>query len=291
NHPVSVGSQAINPILFARETPAYFPIYSRNGLNYFVDQNVAVSDHSRYNPLALIDYSSYLSRANRFMASTSVDYRILDNLEFRTQLSADFRESADEYFLPGYATDARPGEVLYNAGQQTEGYQLMINNNNRLVWSAVQHEKHRLTFTGVFNLNIDRDNSMEVSYYNGGSPQLRAADASAVIDGARGKFGIRKYLGMFLQGHYALNDRYFLTVTGKTEGDSRYGSDNPYSVFPAIGGAWEIAKEPFLADAEWINSIKPRFAFGITGNLPNVLNLYDIAYSTGVGYMGETYIY
>jgi TonB-linked outer membrane protein, SusC/RagA family len=291
NHPVSVGSQGVNPILFARETPAYFPIYSKNGLNYFVDRNAGVSDHSRYNPLALIDYSTYLSRANRFMASTAVDYRILDNLEFRTQLSADFRESADEYFLPGYATDARPGEVLYNAGQQTEGYQLMINNNNRLVWSAVQHEKHRLTFTGVFNLNIDRDNSMEVSYYNGGSPQLRAADASAVIDGARGKFGIRKYLGMFLQGHYALNDRYFLTVTGKTEGDSRYGSDNPYSVFPAIGGAWEIAKEPFLADAEWINSIKPRFAFGITGNLPNVLNLYDIAYSTGVGYMGETYIY
>src|SRR5690606_17345806 len=179
NHPVSVGSQAINPILFARETPAYFPIYSRNGLNYFVDRNAGVSDHSRYNPLALIDYSTYLSRANRFMASTAVDYRILDNLEFRTQLSADFRESADEYFLPGYATDARPGEVLYNAGQQTEGYQLVININNRLVWSAVQHEKHRLTFTGVFNLNIDRDNSMEVSYYNGGSPQLRAADASA----------------------------------------------------------------------------------------------------------------
>src|SRR5690606_4104324 len=60
---------------------------------------------------------------------------------------------------------------------------------------------------------------------------------------------------------------------------------------PAIGGAWELAKEPFLADAKWINSIKPRFAFGITGNLPNVLNLYDIAYGTGVGYMGETYIY
>src|SRR5690606_37266425 len=134
------------------------------------------------------------------------------------------------------------------------------------------------------NLNIDRDNSMRVSYYNGGSPPLRAADASAVIDAASGKFGTRKYLGMFLEGHYALYDRYFLTVTGKTEGDSRYGSDNLYSIFPAIGGAWELEKEPFLADAKWINSIKPRFAFGITGNLPNVLNLCDIAYGPGVGY-------
>ncbi|MEC3878978.1 SusC/RagA family TonB-linked outer membrane protein [Parapedobacter sp. 10938] len=290
NHPLSNGSQSINPILFARETPAYFPIYSRNGLNYFMDRNAGVSSHSRYNPLAVIDYSTYLSRANRFMASTAVDYKILDNLEFRTQLAADFRESADEYFLPGYATDALPGEVLYNAGRQTEGYQLMINNNNRVVWSAIQQEKHRLTFTGVLNFNLDRDNSMAVSYFNGGSPQLRASDASAVITGATGSYATRKYLGMFIQGHYALLDRYFLTVTGKTEGDSRYGNDNPYSVFPAIGGAWEMTNESFMEGADWANAIKPRFAFGITGNLPNVLNLYDIAYGSHIGYMGENYI-
>src|SRR5690606_10622488 len=114
------------------------------------------------------DYSTYLSRANRFMASSALDYKILDNLELRTQLSADFRESADEYFLPGYATDALPGEELYNAGLQTEGYQLMISNNNRLTWSALRQQDHRLTFTGVLNLNIDRSNSMQVSYYNGG---------------------------------------------------------------------------------------------------------------------------
>src|SRR3546814_13462152 len=52
-----------------------------------------------------------------------------------------------------------------------------------------------------------------------------------------------------------------------------------------------MSKEPFLESAAWVNSIKPRFAFGITGNLPDVLNLYDVAYSTSIGYMGETYIY
>src|SRR5690606_33430263 len=32
-------------------------------------------------------------------------------------------------------------------------------------------------------------------------------------------------------------------------------------------------------------------AYGITGNLPNINNVYDIAYGTGTGYLGETYIY
>jgi TonB-linked SusC/RagA family outer membrane protein len=290
-HPITNGSQELNPLLLARQIPAYFPVYSRNGLNYFLDRNITISSHSRYNPLALIDYSTYFTRANRFMASTSVDFKIRSNIDFRAQVSTDFRESADEYFLPGYATDALPGEVLYNAGLQTEGYQLMINSNNRLTWSALRQKDHRLTFTGVLTYNIDRNNSTEIQYYNSASPQLKSADAAAIISAATGSYGTSKYLGMFVQGHYAMKDRYFLTVTGKTEGDSRYGADNPYSVFPAIGGAWEISKESFLADAEWITFIKPRFAYGVTGNLPRLNNLYDIAYGTGTGYLGQTYTY
>ncbi|MFT4094658.1 MAG: SusC/RagA family TonB-linked outer membrane protein [Niabella sp.] len=288
-HPIS--SAEINPLLLARQIPAYFPVYSKNGLDYFVDRDISVSSLSRYNPLAIIDYSTYYTKANRFMASTSVDFKILNNLDFRAQVSTDFRESADEYFLPGYATDAVPGEALYNAGMQTEGYQLMVNSNNRLTWSAIKGKENRLTFTGVLTYNLDRNNSTELEYYNGSSSKLKSSDAAAVISGATGTYGTSKYLGMFLQGHYALKDRYFLTVTGKTEGDSRYGADNPYSVFPAIGAAWEVNKESFLKDAKWISYIKPRFAYGVTGNLPNLDNLYDISYSTGTGYLGQTYTY
>jgi len=291
NHPIQSEGQELNPLLIARQIPAYYPVYSKNGLNYFVDRTETISALSRYNPLALIDYSTYLTKANRFMANTAIEYKILSNLEFRTQVSTDFRESADEYFLPGYATNAIPGENVYNAGVQTEGYQLMINNNNRLTWNALRLTDHRLTFTGVVTYNINRNNSTKIEYYNGGSPELRSADASAIISNATGTYGASKYLGMFIQGHYALKDQYYLTITGKSEGDSRYGDDNPYSVFPAIGAAWEINKARFMQNVEWINFLKPRFAYGVTGNLPSLDNLYDIAYGTGTGYLGETYTY
>ena len=281
----------IKPISFARSMGAYYPAYSENGLNYFADREDVVSVTSRYNPLAIIDYSTYLTKANRFMASAVLEYKILKNLEFRSQVSVDFRESADEYFIPGYATAAIPGEALYNSGRQTEGYQLLLTNNSRLSWYALNNDNHRLTISGVVNLTSDRDNSTMVSYNNGASPSLRASDASAVISSATGTFGSRKNIGMFLQSHYVYKDRYFLTVTGKVEGDSRYGRDNLYSLFPAVGAGWELSKEDFFASKEWISSIKPRFAFGITGSLPDILNLYDIAYETGTGYMGQTYTY
>lgn len=291
-HPTDLDAdRKINPVLIAREIPAYFPVYSRNGLNYFVERNESLSYHSRFNPLAIIDYSSFLSKANRLMASSSLNWKIMDNLEFRTQMSADFREAGDEYFLPGYATDAIPGEALYNAGRQTEGYQLLLSSTNRMIWNPIKEENHRLTMTGVVNLNMDKNNSSLLNYNNGGSPELRSADASAIISEISGSFGDKRYIGMFLQGHYALKDRYFLTVTGKTEGDSRYGKDNSYSIFPAVGAAWELTKEPWAESADWISSFKPRVAYGITGNLPNIDNVYDIAYGTNTGYLGNTYIY
>ncbi len=291
-HPYDIDSNnEMNPLRVARQIPSYYPIYSKNGLNYFVDRNAGVSYYSRYNPLALIDQSYFMSKANRLMASTGVTYKILDNLEFVTQVSTDFREASDDYFLPAYTTDATPGESLHNAGMQAEGYQLLVNNTNKLMWKALQKENHRLTITGVANLSVDKSNNMETRYFNGGSPHLRSADASARISGIKGGFSDQRYLGMFVQGHYALLDRYFLTVTGKTEGDSRYGDDNPYSIFPAIGAAWDMTREKGIRDIAWISSMKPRFAFGITGNLPKIENIYDIAYGTSIGYLGETYIY
>lgn len=291
-HPYDINADnEMNPLRLARQIPAYFPMYSKNGLDYFVDRNAGVSFYSRFNPLALIDYSQFLSKANRLMASTSINYKILSNLEFTTQVSTDFREASDDYFLPSYATDAIPGESTYNAGMQSEGYQLLVNNVNKLMWKPIDKEKHRLTVTGVANLSIDKSNNMEIRYFNGASPHLRSADASARISAINGGYTDQRYIGMFVQGHYALLDRYFLTATGKTEGDSRYGNDNAYTIFPAIGAAWDMTRERAIRNTDWISTLKPRFAFGITGNLPKIANIYDIAYATKIGYMGQTYIY
>src|SRR5690606_39036070 len=77
-HPYDINStNEKNPLRVARQMPAYFLMYSENGMGYFVDRNAGVSFYSRYNPLALSDHSSFLSKANPLMASTCVTYKIL----------------------------------------------------------------------------------------------------------------------------------------------------------------------------------------------------------------------
>ncbi len=281
----------ISPMTYAREIPAFYPVYSQNGSNYFVSRG-DISYTSRYNPLAVIDYSTNLTKANRLQASTSINYNIVKNLDLRTQIGVDFRESSDEYFLPGYATDALPGEILYNSGLQGEGAQLLLTNTNTLSWNALNIANHRLMMTGIFKLRAETFNSTLLSYNNGSSPHLRSADASATISSAEGKFGNEREAGYILHGHYGWRDRVFVTTSATLEANSRQGKDNPYIIYPTIGLAWDMAKEEFLSLPKWINHFKPRFSFGLAGNLPRrLVNLTDVAYSTGTGYLGDPYTY
>lgn len=281
----------ITPITYSQEIPAFYPIYSRNGLNYFVERS-DISYTSRYNPLSVIDYSTNLTKANRLQASTSINYNIVKRLDLRTQVGVDFRESSDEYFLPGYATASLPGEVLNNAGLHGEGGQLLLTNTNTLSWAALNKTNHQLMMTGVFKLRAETFNSTLLSYNNGSSPHLRSSDASALINSAEGKFGNEREAGAILHGHYGWRERVFITTSANLEANSRQGKDNPYIIYPTLGFAWDMAKEEFLSLPKWVNHLKPRFSFGISGNLPRKLsNLTDVAYSTGTGYMGDPYTY
>lgn len=288
----SVVADEVSPITYAREISSYFPVYSQNGLDYFADRNDPVTVSARYNPLAIIDYSTYLTRSNRFQASTTINYKLLQNLDLLSQVAVDFRQQGDEYFIPGYATSALPGEVMYNAGLQSDGHQLLINNRNSLVWGAINKNDHRLTMSGVMTIRAETNNSTALNYYNGASPELRSADASALISSATGPYGNDRDLSFIAHGHYAFKDRYFVTASGTMEGNSRQGKDNAFILYPTLGFAWDISKEEFLSSAKWVNYLKPRFSYGISGNLrTKVLNLSDVSYSTGTGYLGAPYTY
>ena len=65
---------------------------------------------------------------------------------------------------------------------------------------------------------------------------------------------------------YAFNDKYLLSGTVRRDGSSNFGPANRYGVFPAASAAWRISKEDFLKTATWLNDLKVRAGWGITGN-------------------------
>ncbi|MFT4024260.1 MAG: TonB-dependent receptor [Flavihumibacter sp.] len=65
---------------------------------------------------------------------------------------------------------------------------------------------------------------------------------------------------------YGFDSKYLLSATVRRDGSSNFGPENKYGVFPSISGAWRISGEEFMASHGWIDDLKLRAGYGVTGN-------------------------
>lgn len=66
--------------------------------------------------------------------------------------------------------------------------------------------------------------------------------------------------------NYVYNDRYVLTVNARTDGSSKVGINHKWGFFPSVSGAWNISEEEFMKPVTWLNNLKLRAGYGLTGN-------------------------
>ena len=66
--------------------------------------------------------------------------------------------------------------------------------------------------------------------------------------------------------NYSLMDRYLLTMTGRWDGASVLAKGNKWDFFPSAALAWKMNEESFMKDIKWINQLKLRVGYGVTGN-------------------------
>ena len=76
--------------------------------------------------------------------------------------------------------------------------------------------------------------------------------------------------------NYNYANKYYLSASFRRDGSSRLSSDNRWSDFFSVSGAWRISGEKFLEDNRLFSDLKLRVSYGTNGNLP----------TSNYGYMG-----
>jgi TonB-linked SusC/RagA family outer membrane protein len=66
--------------------------------------------------------------------------------------------------------------------------------------------------------------------------------------------------------NYALKDKYLLTISGRWDGASVLAKEHKWKFFPSTALAWKLNEETVIKNVEWINQLKLRYSWGITGN-------------------------
>lgn len=81
-------------------------------------------------------------------------------------------------------------------------------------------------------------------------------------------------LSQMLRVNYSYDSKYLFTATARRDGYSAFGSNtSKYGLFPSVALGWNISNEKFLEDSEFVNSLKLRASYGLSGNQaidPNV---------------------
>ena len=77
-----------------------------------------------------------------------------------------------------------------------------------------------------------------------------------------------KLIGFFGRFNYNFDDKYLLMASVRQEGSSKFGANHKWGTFPAVSAGWRISKESFMQGISFINDLKLRAGFGITGTEP-----------------------
>ena len=71
---------------------------------------------------------------------------------------------------------------------------------------------------------------------------------------------------VFGRVNYNYEEKYLVSASLRREGSSRFGANNKWGLFPAVSLGWRITGEEFMQDKEWLDDLKLRAGFGVTGN-------------------------
>jgi TonB-linked SusC/RagA family outer membrane protein len=92
---------------------------------------------------------------------------------------------------------------------------------------------------------------------------------------------------------YSYNNKYIAQVVVRRDGSSNFGPANRWGTFPAASVAWKISDEPFMRSIPFIDDLKLRAEYGISGNSGSGGAVYSNLYSSstvwGTGFLPSNF--
>lgn len=254
------GNQGENPLGSAVSVHNFYPLLDPNGNYFFFGGLAAQADF--HNPLAVAREYIADQKGARFLGNINTEYKILNDLKFNVLLGGSYATAKGMTFKPQLP-------VFFN--NPPSGTDNSVLTYNWLTEYTLNYNKgfgkHNVTGLLGYTTQKERGESNFISsnkFPNNLVPNLSAV-SNQITSGSSESFewSIISYLA---RANYNFNSKYYLTASIRTDGSSRFGTNNKYGVFPSAAVAWRISDEKFLQKFQFLNELKLRTSYGETGN-------------------------
>ena len=255
------GSNNLNGGIFGTIlNPTYYNPYGEDGSKLDV-----IPGLNRYSPYYLSDKQPSSSNTAQLDGTAFIQLNPIEGLTIRSQFGIeayDFRQTSKRLASHPNATQ---GGYTYEAFRRNA--KLTITNTAEYNFKI--KDIHDFTILigqeGIKN-DYQRFGSETTGQSDDRLSMLEAGTAATLLGADENDLYTYQFLSFFGRINYALNDKYFADFSIRNDASSRFGKDNKNAIFMSGGLMWNMKKESFLEDVNFLSDLKLKASIGTTGN-------------------------
>ncbi len=238
-------------------------------LTDLTDFDVAGSNDYRFNPVLSAQNEIRETRVNYFNSNGALSYKIRPDLTLKSTGGYTINDRRREEFngsmtYTGYAGSPSGKGInglIYNYDRQTYLNENTISYKRRFGRShnvdavagvSMQGESYK--FDGVAATQLTTESLGVAGLYTG---------VSTIVTPLYEDW---KMLSYFARFNYNWSYKYYLTLTMRADGSSKFPTDNRWGYFPSVGASWNFDRESWGKSLWWLSAGKLRGSWGQTGN-------------------------
>jgi TonB-linked SusC/RagA family outer membrane protein len=240
------------------------------------------------NPIALTQ-RPYNSKTSNLISNILLSYKIFSEFSLKTSVGYTIMDRDEISRIP--LSSFSPA-LNYGSSRRVSTF----TNNSLNTWNIeaiadyikkIGNGKLSILTGTTFQQGLTQGQEISGSGYN--NDALMGNIGAASILSVLGRTNLQyRYTALFGRLNYNLDSKYILNLTGRRDGSSRFGLENRFANFGAIGVAWIISNENFVKEKmPFLSLTKLRGSYGVTGNdqIPDYgyLELWNTFYSTYQG--------
>lgn len=226
-------------------------------------------DYDQGNPVRNQTYNQDVRKNIHFYGAGDISFTIFDGLDIKTTLYKDRHTEERSQYLHSET----------QAGRNDGGYALRENkiwDKTLMEWTLDYtttfgaSDRHRLNALAGYSWEENEYSFLKAANRNFttdllGANNLESGQGLRPNDVGSAK-NMSRLISFFARAHYAYDERYMITATLRRDGSSKFGANHKWGIFPSVSAAWGISQESFMENVNWINDLKLRVGYGVTGN-------------------------
>lgn len=235
------------------------------------------------NPVAAVTIYQNTAVTNRLIGNWFGEFELLPGLSFRANLGVDNLSFREEEYIPVGLQQGR--------GSNGEGSVGHAANFRWLTDYTLNYNKvfGKSNLSAVVGYGMQENTIERISATVTDFPtaDFTTLNAGASVQGASASYTVDGLVSYFGNVRYNFDEKYILQATFRADGSSRFGEGNKFGYFPGVSAAWRISSEDFMSGVSFINDLKIRASYGVTGN-NNIGNFAALQlYSGGANYLDQ----